>query len=61
MATKIKPVREEAYRLLAECIRSDQLSARQVQEEMEADPEFKEWYLKTYPQNLNFCSSARVS
>ena len=51
MATKIKPVREEAYRLLAECIRSDQLSARQVQEEMEADPEFKEWYLKTYPQN----------
>ena len=48
MITKSK---EEAYRLLAECIRSDQLSARQVQEEMEADPEFKEWYLKTYPQN----------
>jgi len=46
-----KVVRETAYKTLAECIRSDQLSARQVQEEMEADPEFKEWYLKTYSQN----------
>ena len=47
----MKKTKEEAYRLLAECIRSDQLTARQVQEEMEADPEFKEWYLKTYSQN----------
>ena len=45
---KIKPVREEAYKLLAECIRSDQLSARQVHEEFEADPRFKEWYSNKY-------------
>jgi len=45
---KIKPVREEAYKLLAECIRSDQLSARQVQYEFEVDPEFKEWYFDKY-------------
>ena len=51
MKTNEKSLREKGYQLLAECIRSDQLSARQVQEEMEADPEFKEWYLKTYPQN----------
>ena len=44
----MKKTKEEAYRLLAECIRSDQLSARQVQEEMEADPEFKEWYSNKY-------------
>ena len=46
-----KLLREKAYQTLAECIRSDQLSARQVQAELEADPEFKKWYLKTYPQN----------
>jgi hypothetical protein len=39
---------ESRYKLLAECIRSDQLTARQVQEEMEADPEFKEWYSNKY-------------
>ena len=39
---------EDTYRLLAECIRSDQLSARQVQEELKADPEFKKWYIKRY-------------
>ena len=43
--------KEKEYKLLAECISSDQLTARQVQEEMDADPEFKSWYLKTYPQN----------
>jgi hypothetical protein len=41
-------LKEKAYQLLADCIRSDQLSARQVQEEMEADPEFKKWYTKKY-------------
>jgi len=41
-------LREKAYQLLAECIRSDQLSARQVQVELEADPEFREWYTKHY-------------
>jgi hypothetical protein len=41
-------LREKAYQTLAECIRSDQLSAKQVVLEMEADPEFKEWYKKKY-------------
>jgi hypothetical protein len=41
-------VKETEYRLLAECIRSDQVSARQVQAELEADPEFKKWYTKKY-------------
>jgi len=36
------------YRQLAECIRSDQLSARQVVLEFESDPEFKEWYFNNY-------------
>ena len=43
-----KTVRETAYQNLAECIMSDQLSARQVQAELEADPEFKEWYSRKY-------------
>ena len=43
-----KAVKETAYQTLAECIRSDQLSARQVHAEMEADPEFKKWYIKRY-------------
>jgi len=41
-------LREKAYQNLADCIRSDQLSARQVVEEMEADPEFKKWYKEKY-------------
>jgi len=36
------------YQLLAECIRSDQLSAKQIQEEFNADPNFKEWYMGMY-------------
>ncbi len=39
---------EHKYQQLADCIRSDQLSAKQVQEELEADPTFKEWYTKQY-------------
>ena len=45
---KLEKTKEEGYQLLAECIRSDQLSARQVQEELKADPEFKKWYIKRY-------------
>ena len=45
---KMNKLKEESYRLLAECIRSDQLSTRQVHEEFEADPQFKEWYTKKY-------------
>jgi hypothetical protein len=48
MTTNEKLLREKAYQTLAECIRSDQLSARQVQAELEADPEFKEWYFNKY-------------
>jgi len=44
----IDKVKKKAYQLLADCIRSDQLSARQVQEELEADPGFKKWYKKKY-------------
>jgi len=40
--------REEEYQELADCIRSDQLSARQVVVEMEEDPEFAKWYKKKY-------------
>ena len=43
-AIKIK----EKWQLLADCIRSDQLSARQVVQEMEADSEFKKWYSRKY-------------
>lgn len=40
--------KEKQYKLLAECIRSDQLSARQIQEHFEKDPAFKTWYLNKY-------------
>jgi len=43
-----RQTKERKYQNLADCIRSDQLSARQVVQEMEADPEFKEWYKKRY-------------
>lgn len=39
---------KDEYQELADCIRSDQLSARQVVEEFEADPEFAKWYKKKY-------------
>ena len=37
----------EQYKLLAECIRSDQLSASQVQKEFE-DEAFKTWSKRKY-------------
>ncbi len=42
---------KDEYQDLADCIRSDQLSARQVVDEMEADPEFAKWYKKKYLTN----------
>jgi len=42
---------KDAYRLLAECIRSDQLTSSQIQDEFEADPLFKDWYFKNYILN----------
>ena len=41
-------IKETAYQNMADCIRSDQLSAKQVVQEMEADPEFKKWYSRKY-------------
>jgi hypothetical protein len=36
------------YELLAQCIRSDQLTAAQVWEEFLNDPEFYIWYKEKY-------------
>ena len=34
------------YRLLAERFRSDQFTSKQMTEEFNANPEFKDWYFK---------------
>ena len=36
------------YRLLAERFRSDQFTSKDMIEEFEANPEFKDWYFKNY-------------
>jgi len=36
------------YRLLAERFRSDQITSKQMIEEFNANPEFKDWYFKNY-------------
>jgi hypothetical protein len=43
-----KYTKEEKYQLLADCIRSGQVESRELYEEFEKDPEFKEWYKKKY-------------
>ena len=40
--------KEEKWQLLADCIRSGQVEARELHEEWEKDPEFKKWYKKKY-------------
>ena len=40
--------KEDKYQQLADCIRSDQLSAKQVMAEFNEDPEFAIWYKKKY-------------
>lgn len=40
--------KEERYQILAECIRSDQLSAKQIMEEFKIDPQFEKWYKNKY-------------
>jgi hypothetical protein len=52
--TKINKNKQEQYKLLAECIRSEQLSARQIREHLEEDPQFRKWYLKTYCNTSEF-------
>jgi hypothetical protein len=41
-------VRDTKYKLLASCIRSDQVSAAQVWQEFRRDPEFYKWYKEEY-------------
>ena len=36
------------YRLLAERFRSDQITSKQMTEEFNVNPEFKDWYFKNY-------------
>ena len=36
------------YRLFAERFRSDQFTSKQMTEEFQANPEFKDWYFKNY-------------
>ena len=36
------------YEFLAQCIRSDQLSAAQVQKEFKYNPDFEAWYKNKY-------------
>ena len=45
---KPKDETEERYLLLAQCIRSDQLSAKQVIAEFNEDPRFASWYKNKY-------------
>ena len=43
--------KEDKYQQLADCIRSDQLSAKQVVMEFRNDPKFKIWYKMKYGEN----------
>ena len=36
------------YRLLAQRFRSDEFTSKDMTEEFEANPEFKDWYFKNY-------------
>ena len=40
--------KEDKYQQLADCIRSDQLSAKEVMAEFNEDPKFAIWYKKKY-------------
>ena len=40
--------KEDNYQALADCIRSDQLSAKQVVMEFNENPEFASWYKMKY-------------
>lgn len=46
--TKTSQYKKEDYQALADCIRSDQLSARQVHETMVYNPDFAKWYKMKY-------------
>tara|TARA_R110002020_G_scaffold257276_2_gene470927 strand:- start:401 stop:559 length:159 start_codon:yes stop_codon:yes gene_type:complete len=44
----MRDIKEDKYQKLADCIRSDQLSTKQVMAEFKEDPEFALWYKKKY-------------
>ncbi len=48
-----KTSKEEKFQLLADCIRSEQLSAREVVQEFNSNPEFYEWYKERYKNEFN--------
>ena len=48
IATKQSKYKKEDYQALADCIRSDQLSAKQVHETMVYNPDFAKWYKMRY-------------
>ena len=43
---------ENKYKQLAACIRSEQLSTKQIMEEFKKDPEFALWYKNKYTKKL---------
>jgi len=45
---KTEKYKKEDWQALADCIRSDQLSAKQVHETMIFNPEFAKWYRMKY-------------
>jgi hypothetical protein len=45
--------KEDKYQQLADCIRSDQLSAQQIVAEFRNDSEFETWYKIKYGENKN--------
>ncbi len=45
--------KEDNYQQLADCIRSDQLSAKQVMAEFNENPDFASWYKMKYGENKN--------
>ena len=45
--------KKDKYQQLADCIRSDQLSAQQIVAEFRNDLEFETWYKMKYGENKN--------
>ena len=45
---EITLTKEHKWQLLADCIRSGQVEARELQEEFQKDQEFLKWYMAKY-------------
>jgi len=48
---EITLTKEHKWQLLADCIRSGQVEARELHEEFDKDPEFKAWYTARFLQD----------